>query len=262
MKRIFSKFKTVSSLYLNRSALFSVLSSFSHNKWKKVLHNGYSFYIHTPNALCRYRAKSFSYKEPETLEWIDSMTNSSVLWDIGSNIGLYSVYAAYNASFVVAFEPMLENLVELKRNIVKNNLSRKVCLVPLGLSCHSGILWMSSLTEQIGRAFNHLDSFPSHNTLSYQTVAGDEKIVESLPNPTHIKIDVDGNELSVLKSIQGVLSHATSICIELDFSNSEELNNVVDFMSSHGFNMNKKQRSKFLSWGLDQTYNTFWTRPL
>ena len=48
------------------------------------------------------------------------MPQNAVLWDIGSNIGLYSLYAALNISFVVAFEPMLENLVELKRNIIKN----------------------------------------------------------------------------------------------------------------------------------------------
>ena len=43
------------------------------------------------------------------------MPQNAVLWDIGSNIGLYSIYAALNISFVVAFEPMLENLVELKK---------------------------------------------------------------------------------------------------------------------------------------------------
>jgi FkbM family methyltransferase len=186
------------------------------------------------------------------------MTKESVLWDIGANIGLYSIYAAHRASFVVSFEPMFENLLELKRNILRNSLSDKVCLIPLGLSSQQGLLWMSSSSEQIGGAFNNLESSPAEDVLSYQTLAVNENIVRALPKPTHIKIDVDGNELSVLESIQCILSDATSICIELDFANSEGLNNVKNLLASEGFIMIDRKRSEFLSWGSDQTYNTFW----
>ena len=46
-----------------------------------------------PNQLCQFRIDTFSTKEPETLDWIDSFSEDSILWDIGANIGLYSVYA-------------------------------------------------------------------------------------------------------------------------------------------------------------------------
>ena len=41
--------------------------------------------------------RNFHNEEPETLEWIDTYIKpGQVLWDIGANIGLYSLYAALN----------------------------------------------------------------------------------------------------------------------------------------------------------------------
>ena len=59
-----------------------------------VSHDDISFKFAAPNALCKWRYETFSSKEPETLEWINAMPSESVLWDIGANVGLYSVYAA------------------------------------------------------------------------------------------------------------------------------------------------------------------------
>ena len=38
----------------------------------------------------------FYKKEPETLQWISEFSNNekTIFWDIGSNIGLYSIYNA------------------------------------------------------------------------------------------------------------------------------------------------------------------------
>ena len=49
------------------------------------------FYI--PNPMCAMRADRFSTKEPETLCWIDEYgTQGSTLFDVGANIGQYSIY--------------------------------------------------------------------------------------------------------------------------------------------------------------------------
>ena len=47
-----------------------------------------------PNEVCRYRAESFSVKEPETLEWIDRFGGAGAFFDVGANVGLYSIYYA------------------------------------------------------------------------------------------------------------------------------------------------------------------------
>ena len=33
-------------------------------------------------------------KEPETIEWINSFENDSIFFDIGANIGIYTLYSA------------------------------------------------------------------------------------------------------------------------------------------------------------------------
>ena len=74
-------------------------------KVQTVSHGGVSK-LAVPNWLAGWRVDTFSSKEPETLEWIDSLPEGSVLWDVGANVGLYSVYAAKKRRCRVwAFEP-------------------------------------------------------------------------------------------------------------------------------------------------------------
>lgn len=41
-----------------------------------------------------YRGKNFYTKEPETVAWINSFNKKNTFFDIGANIGIYSLYAA------------------------------------------------------------------------------------------------------------------------------------------------------------------------
>ena len=89
-----------------------------------ILDKAINFFI--PNSLVKWRVETFFTKEPETIEWIDSFDENSkiIFWDIGSNIGLYSIYAAlkYKDIEVVSFEPSTSNLRVLSRNISINSL--------------------------------------------------------------------------------------------------------------------------------------------
>ena len=70
---------------------------------------------------------------------IDELGSESSFWDIGANIGLYSIYYAKSKpGSVVSFEPSVFNLKQLAKNITINNLSDKIGLVPIPLSDSSG----------------------------------------------------------------------------------------------------------------------------
>ena len=117
-----------------------------------IEHKELKFNFHVPNRLNYFRVNTFSSKEPETLNWIDTFAKQNVFWDIGANIGLYSCYAAKRAdSKVYAFEPSVFNLELLAKNIYINLLTDKIIIIPFPLSDNLDIktFYMSS-TEKGG----------------------------------------------------------------------------------------------------------------
>jgi len=113
----------------------------------RINHNGRYFLFCAPNSLCKYRAYSFSTKEPDTLHWIDNFEEGEVFFDIGANVGLYSVYAAKARNCqVFSFEPSVFNLEVLSRNVFLNELTNKIQILPIALNNSNsvGILNMSS----------------------------------------------------------------------------------------------------------------------
>ena len=57
-------------------------------------------------------------KEPITLAWIDTFKDGETLYDIGANVGMYTIYAAVmRKANVYAFEPEALNYAELNKNI-------------------------------------------------------------------------------------------------------------------------------------------------
>ena len=85
---------------------------------ENVKYNDIKMQFAVPNHLNQYRVDTFSIKEPETLNWIDSLPEESELWDVGANIGLYSIYAAKKKKCnVFSFEPSVFNLELLAKNI-------------------------------------------------------------------------------------------------------------------------------------------------
>src|SRR5262249_26099107 len=74
-----------------------------------------------------FRAESLLTKEADTIRWIDGFNNNAIFWDIGANVGVYSLYAAVKArATVLAFEPAAPNFYSLTRNVHLNCLDQRV----------------------------------------------------------------------------------------------------------------------------------------
>ena len=214
--------------------------------YKSKVNNKY-LYFHIPNWLAFYRAKTLLTKEPETIAWLNKIKTKSVIYDIGSNVGMYSIYAAaVRDCEVMSFEPSFLNLELLFRNVQTNNLQDKITIVPLSLSNKNQIenFYMQEGDNIWGGAHNSSGSNKSQDgtemlnfKVSSQLALSLDSLVElfSLPNPSHMKIDVDGLESVVLQGGLKTLGNSKSILIEIDEKNKDQNSEVQGLLSNLGF---------------------------
>ena len=102
---------TLSILYLFLYKLFNNLLSIHIFSVLLIIFKNKSIYFLNTNKTTNYRIKTFFSKEPETLQWINSFNNGDVFWDIGANVGLYSIYSQFVNKKIetIAFEPSVLN---------------------------------------------------------------------------------------------------------------------------------------------------------
>ena len=82
-----------------------------------------------------WRGRTLLTKEPITIEWIKSFKKNSVFYDIGANMGVYSLYAAISSKVrVYSFEPESLNFSCLNLNISDNRFNDKIIAFPIAIS--------------------------------------------------------------------------------------------------------------------------------
>jgi len=239
----------------------------------EVLEKKVNFF--TPNYITNFQVDEFFTKEPETLQWIDEFKTEDkiIFWDVGANIGIYSIYAALKHSNieVVSFEPSTSNLRILSRNISINGLEKRIKInqFPLsnvenkylmfkeekfieGVASHT---WGEDFNFE-GKSFNSTNNYKIYGTTINYLL--DSKI---LAIPNYIKIDVDGIEHLILKGASKFLSnsHIRSLSIELNENFKEQVETVLRIMKENNFNLKYKKRAENYSGykiiELSKTYN-------
>jgi FkbM family methyltransferase len=239
----------------------------------EVSHAGLKLKFATPNGLCDWRARTFATKEPETLEWIENMKEGSTLWDIGANVGLYSVYAAKKRNCkVYAFEPSIFNVELLARNIEMNDLVKQICIIPIPLSDKSGASNMQLTTTEWGGALSTFDQDfgwdgkAIKKVFEFQTIGlsmEDAANLLNIPTPEYIKIDVDGLEHFILKGGKSVLSKINEILIEVNDDFLEQADQCREVLTECGLFMKEKKHSEIIAsntQGFENSYNQIWCR--
>lgn len=224
--------------------------------------------LFTPNWLCWSRSKTFSSKEPDTLKWIDELGGNGAFFDIGANVGLYSLYYAKTKSQnVYAFEPSTFNLSILARNIYSNGLESKIIIVPIPLSDTIKIENFILTSTEIGNAHSAFgvcydeDGLPIERDtvrLAYRLpglsldAMLDFKLIEEVPSL--IKIDVDGIEDLILSGASRTLRHpkCTSVLVETSKKFESQRIGIETALLSAGF---RKDTTKFASLSIDRSRN-------
>ena len=197
------------------------------------------------------------------LKWIDGFTkiDNLVFWDIGSNIGLYSIYNALKnkSSTTISFEPSTSNLRCLSRNIAINNLENRIKIFSLPLTNMENEFFLmneSHFTEggalnTFGQDYN-FEGKKFTPEMKYQLLGTtvnyllDNKILDI---PDYIKIDVDGIEHLILEGSNKYLKNKKikSIIVEINENFNEQYKRVLAIMEKSEFKILQKEQGLELS---------------
>lgn len=149
------------------------------------------------------------YKEPLQLRFMIEAANIipeiNELLDAGSNLGIYSVFAARSGAFkaINAFEPSPDTYIELQKNIELNRSETSCDIVAhnLALSQCSGELLFEQ-RQKFGTG-NRISEERGTNTITVQTAPLDALLdSKTIFRNIYAKIDVEGHELDVLSGAE------------------------------------------------------------
>jgi len=245
----------------------------------RILNKDINFFV--PNSLVRWRVDTFFTKEPETLEWIDSFDDNSdiIFWDIGANIGIYSIYAAlkFKNIEVVSFEPSTSNLRVLSRNISINNLENKIKINQFPLTnkenkyliMKEGDFIEGGALNSFGESFNFEGEGINvqNNYQVYGTTINYLLKNNILQIPDHIKIDVDGIEHLILEGGDKFFmdKKIKSVSIEINENFVDQYDAIHKHMKQFNFIFKHKKHNKdFFSSNssFSKTYNYLFEKQL
>ena len=242
-----------------RSVLISFNDFIQERSYKsiKILDKEIKFFV--PNQITNWRVDTYFSKEPETLEWIDSFEKKEnlIFWDIGANIGLYSIYNSLKnpKSTTIAFEPSSSNLRVLTRNISINNLEKNIKVVPIPLTNKENIFQEMNEGHFIeGGALNSFgEKFDFEGkefkpTMKYNLLGTTMNyFIENsiLDIPDYIKIDVDGIEQLILEGGDKFLNDkkVKSLSIEINENFKEQYDKVLNLMNKYEFKLLHKKNN-------------------
>ena len=185
-------------------------------------------------------------REPQTVEWIDQLPDGSIFFDIGANVGCYTLIAADQNKKgkniqVYSFEPHFANFNSLVMNIQYNKLEEYITPINMGV-CDKEELsklfhWDQYKTGESGSSGHQLNRKNDFEGNKFEPIAMQSilsisidtfcKIYKIFPNA--IKIDVDGIEDLIIKGMGSSLlsnKNLTDVLVEINEGNKDFIENI------------------------------------
>ncbi len=139
--------------------------------------------------------------------FVDAVEPGDTVWDVGANIGSYSLLAAEIGANVVAFEPGAEARAQLVKNAERNGLRHRIDPTAIALSDRRG-----TATLGVSEATGTRALTDGGVGTTVPTERGDDVDV---PEPAVVKIDVEGAECDVLDGMADRLAGVRECFVEV-----------------------------------------------
>lgn len=184
--------------------------------------------------------------EDSIKEYIDQ-NSPGVFYDLGANLGWFSLYAGSQGHQVYSFEVAEANFSGLKENLEANPHLTNIEIFNIGIADKKRRVKLRCESTEIGHHKTlELDNFSassqiiSYNHVTEIDVDSLDNIIEEkgLPYPDYLKVDIDGSEYAFLLGSPKVLSNCKSMVIEL-CTTSDFYEECVEILEGNGFNLIK-----------------------
>lgn len=192
-----------------------------------------------------YRLKAVA-KEPWTAEFIEAIPAGGVYWDVGANTGPYALVAAHHNLTTIAIEPGFNNYAALCRNLAMNQLLERCLTLCLALGEVTGVAWLDYSDMRQGGASHSLgQTRRQHFHRQLVQVWRWDELAQRLPlpedRPQYAKIDVDGNELIVLRGAGEFLSQLTGLIVEMHGPHEP---GIIELLTAAGFRLTERYNER------------------
>jgi FkbM family methyltransferase len=201
----------------------------------------------------------------ETLFILHFLRKDDSFYDVGANVGIYSVLVGCeNGCQVFAFEPVRSTFEKLKINIEINNLTELVTLRNIGIGESRGLIEFTTDLDTV-----------NHVSISGEDILKECVQIEKLDdivNPNSfsvIKIDVEGYEMAVLKGSKNILKNNNLIGIIIELNGCGQRYGYIDaeineMLLGYGFQPydycpHSRMLMPLKTWG---THNTLYLRNI
>jgi FkbM family methyltransferase len=153
--------------------------------------------------------------------------------DVGAALGTFDLYETFPDAEHILIEPVIENEPYLEK--ICQSLKHASYLIAAATEQAGEItLTVSDNLIHSSADFEPSSSQPGSDTRIIPAITLDQLCVErNLTPPYLLKIDVDGNEVDVLRGATQMLQQTEYVIIEVSLFN--QIHRVIDFMRSQGF---------------------------
>jgi FkbM family methyltransferase len=157
------------------------------------------------------------------------------VFDVGANIGVFTVLQARHGAKVYSFEPNPDSYGRLSRNVAANSLSECVRLFPTALGDKRGAGSLHVIGGgTTGGVVTSVEAGASPSGVAVPIATLDE-IVATLPGLfiDLLKIDAEGSEAAILRGGEQTLGRVQRIMVE--YHSRDLLHQVSEILVRNGF---------------------------
>ena len=209
-------------------------------KKEKISFNLIDIYYSPSNNLVKRRWLKFEKdgKEQNTIDWINSFKDHEVFFDIGANIGVFSIYAGLKHNIkVYAFEPEVNSFIDLAKTI-KLNKCNNITPVLIALSDIRSVNYFNYKSEFESGHSSH--NFGDQIQKSFSYLMCSDKIdnlvsTKTILEPNYIKIDIDGNEKEVFDGMQETLKLRSLKSVLIEMNDDDEISYFHNYFETLNF---------------------------